>query len=143
VTVTGSSEDGSIFFLATHEGILHPRIGQDFVHGGTLTRIQFQHAANNVSRLARQQTEQAHRALDGTLLGVRRLARRRFGPRWLFVVVLVVALVVSAGRVARCWFGLCATFRVVVAVGMRGHGATVCLELAFLLRIRRGDKESV
>jgi hypothetical protein len=54
VTVTRSSEDGSIFFLATYKGILHPRISQDFVHGGTLARIQFQHAANDMSRLTRQ-----------------------------------------------------------------------------------------
>jgi hypothetical protein len=139
VTVTGSSEDGSIFFLAAHKGILHPRVGQDVVHGGTLARIQFQHAANDVSRLARQQTEQAHRTLDGTLLARGcRLARRGFGPRWLFVVVLVVALLaVSASRVARCRFGLCA------AVSMRSHGATVRLKLTLLLWIRRGDKESV
>ena len=111
MTVTGSSEDGSIFFLAAHKGILHPRVGQDVVHGGTLARIQFQHAANNVSRLTRQQTEQAHRALDSTLL-----ARGRRLARWLFVVVLVMALLcVSASRVARCRFGLCA------AVSVRGH----------------------
>ena len=97
MTVTGSSEDGSIFFLAAHKGILHPRVGQDVVHGGTLARIQFQHAANDVSRLAREQTEQAHRALDSTLL-----ARGRRLARGLFVVVLVVALLgVSASGVAR------------------------------------------
>ena len=111
VAVTGSSEDGSVFFLAAHKGILHPRVGQDVVHGGTLARIQFQHAANDVSRLAREQTEQTHRALDSTLL-----ARGRRLARWLFVVVLVMALLcVSASRVARCRFGLCA------AVSVRGH----------------------
>ena len=41
VAVTGSSEDGSVFFLAAHKGILHPRVGQDVVHGSTLARIQF------------------------------------------------------------------------------------------------------
>jgi len=58
-------------------------------------------------------------------------------------MMLVVVVIVSASRVARCWFRLCAAFRVIIAVSMRGHGATVCLKLTFLLRIRRGDKESV
>jgi hypothetical protein len=142
VAVTGSSEDGSVFFLAAHKSILHPRVGQDVVHGSTLARIQFQHAANDVPCLAWQQTKQAHRALDSTLLArVRRLARRRFGRD--VVVLLVVLVVVSAGLVARCWLGLCAALRVILAVSVRGHGATVCLHLALLLRIRRRDEESV
>jgi hypothetical protein len=142
VAVTRSSEDGSVLFLTAHKGILHPRVGQDVVHGGALARIQFQHAANDVSSLTRQQTEQAHRALDSTLLArVGRLARRRFGRA--VVVLVVVLVVVSASLVARCWLGLCAALRVVVAVSVRRHGATVCLKLTLLLRIRRGDEESV
>jgi hypothetical protein len=142
VAVTGSSEHCSVFFLAAHKGILHPRVGQDVVHGSTLARIQFQHAANDVPSLTWKQTEQAHRTLDSALLArVRRLTRRRFGRG--IVVLLVALVVVSASLVARRWLGLCAALRVVVTVSVRGHGATVCLHLTLLLWIRRGDEESV
>ena len=51
VAVTGCSEHCASVFLAAHEGVLDPRIGEDLVHGRALARIELQHAADNMSGL--------------------------------------------------------------------------------------------
>ena len=51
VAVARCSEDGACVFLATYEGVLDPRIGENLVHCGALARVELQHAADNVSGL--------------------------------------------------------------------------------------------
>ena len=53
VAVAGCSEDCACVFLATHEGILYPRVGEDLVHGCALARVELEHAADDVPGLAR------------------------------------------------------------------------------------------
>jgi hypothetical protein len=53
VTVTGRSEDCAHIFLAADKGVLDPRVGQNFVHGCTLARVELKHTSDDMSSFAR------------------------------------------------------------------------------------------
>jgi hypothetical protein len=53
VTVARCSEDCACVFLATYEGILYPRVGENLIHSRTLAGVELQHAADDVPGLTR------------------------------------------------------------------------------------------
>ena len=53
VAVARCSEDCACVFLATYEGVLYPRVGEDLVHGCALAGVELQHAADDVPGLTR------------------------------------------------------------------------------------------
>jgi hypothetical protein len=70
VAVARCSEDCACVFLATYEGVLYPRVGEHFVHGRALARVELEHAADDVPGLTREQAEETHGTLDRALFGV-------------------------------------------------------------------------
>lgn len=54
VRMVGRSDDDTVLFLPTYERILYPRVGQDLIHIGALARVEFQHTADDMSRLTGQ-----------------------------------------------------------------------------------------
>lgn len=54
VGVTRSVIALSPFFLSTHVGVLNPRIGENFVHRSTASRVEVEHTANDVSSITWQ-----------------------------------------------------------------------------------------
>lgn len=111
--VVGCLDDDSVFFLSAHQAVLNPRIRQNLIHIGTLLRIQLQHAANDVTSLTWEQSEQSQWTLDGHLcIGIvlRARAAHWLGFRRLFIMVMMVMVMVvlasgfGCAWVPRRWF---------------------------------------
>lgn len=56
--------------LATDDGPLDPRVVQDLTHRGSFLRIDLQHPADDMSRLTRQEAEEAPWPLENFRLSL-------------------------------------------------------------------------
>ena len=107
----GCFKDDAVLLLPAHKAVLHPRIGENLLHIGALTRVELQHSADDVAGFSREQPKQSQGAFDGGLcVGVGLGGLPAHGLVLVVVMVVVVfvfwSAIVGAARVPRCWLGL-------------------------------------